>query len=357
MSAHRSGLQSTILVDRGDLAVEVSLHVSPGETVAIVGPNGAGKSTVLRCLSGLLPLRAGEIRLDDRMLDAPESGEFVSAGDRLIGTVFQDNLLFPHLRVVDNVAFGLRSTGTGRREARRRAGEWLDHLGIGDVRSKRVTELSGGQARRVAIARALVGEPRLVLLDEPFTGLDATARTDLRRTLLDDLGGVRAPRVIVTHNPADAHALADRMVVIEDGRVTQHGTPEQIRAHPATTYVAELVGVNLLAGTYDNGAVQLDRAPLRLAVAQNMSSGPVVITIDPSSIALHPSVPAGSPRNSWETTVAAVHRLGGVVRVYVDQPVPLAIDVTEGALRELALAPGVPVWVAIKATGINVSRR
>lgn len=352
-----SGLQATLLVDRGDVVIEVALNVEPGETVAIVGPNGAGKSSVLRCISGLLPLRAGEIRLDGYVLDGPESGVFVPAGNRSIGTVFQDNLLFPHLRVLDNVAFGLRSTGTRRRMARDRAETWLQRLGIGDVGARRVDELSGGQARRVAIARALVADPRLLLLDEPFTGLDATARLELRRTLLDDLGGANVPRVIVTHDPADAHALADRMVVIEDGRVTQRGTPAAIRSHPATTYVAQLVGVNLLGGVLRNGLVDLDGGALQLAVAQSVAPGRVLVTVDPSAIALHSSAPAGSPRNSWETTVAAVHRLGAVVRVYVDHPVPLAVDVTEGALRELALEPGSQVWVAIKATSMTVSPR
>jgi len=352
-----TGLEASVLADRGDLNLQVALRVERGETVAIVGPNGAGKSSVLRCLAGLLPLRAGQIVLDGRVLDSPESGVYVDPGDRAIGTVFQDNRLFPHLRVLDNVAFGPRSAGLRRRAARRQADEWLERLGIGATRSKRVGELSGGQARRVAIARAVVTDPRLVLLDEPFTGLDASARIELRRTLLDGLGDSTTPLIVVTHDPADAHTLADRMVVIEDGSVTQRGTPAQIRSQPATEYVAQLVGVNLLSGTRQAGLVQLDGGGLSLAVAQPGPAGRVTVAVDPSAVALHAAAPAGSPRNSWQTRVAAIHRLGGLVRVYVDDPVPLAVDVTESALRELQLGAGVPVWVAIKATGITVSPR
>lgn len=351
------GLYAKVLADRGDLALEVALQAAPGETVAVVGPNGAGKSSVLRCLSGLLPLRAGQVRLGASVLDSPDSGVFVEPRDRSIGTVFQDNLLFPHLRVIDNVAFGLRSAGVGRRAARRSAEAWLERLSISGVRSKRVDELSGGQARRVAIARALITDPELVLLDEPFTGLDASARIELRRTLLDGLSDSDAPLVIVTHDPADAHTLADRMVVVEAGHVTQRGTPAQIRSHPATPYVAQLVGVNLVTGTQRGNLVELDNAHLQLAVAQTSPPGPVVVAIDPSSIALHATPPAGSPRNTWQTTVIAIHRLGGLVRIYVDSPVALAVDVTESALRELELEAGALVWVAIKATGMTVSPR
>lgn len=352
-----SGLQALVLADRGELALEVAVRAEPGETVAVVGPNGAGKSSVLRSIAGLLPLRAGEIQLDGRVLDSPETARFLPAGERQIGTVFQDNLLFPHLKVVDNVAFGLRSTGTRRGESLRRSAEWLERLGIGDLRSRRVSELSGGQARRVAIARAMVTNPRLVLLDEPFTGLDATARRELQHTLLNGLGPSEVPRVIVTHDPSHAHSLADRMVVVEDGRVTQRGTPAQIRSHPATSYVAELFGINLLPGVGRGRTVSLDDGGPELVVAERVPSGQVVVAVDPSTVALHALPPAGSPRNTWQTTVADVHQRGGVVRVYVNDPVSLAIDVTEGAVRELGLAPGASVWVAIKATGMSVSQR
>ncbi len=190
---------------------DVNLAVRAGEIHAIVGENGAGKSTVVAAIAGLLPLDEGHITLDGRTLDDPGGNVLMPAEDRSIGVVFQDYVLFPHLTVVENVEFGLRSRKTPRREARERAIEWLERIGLDDLADRKPGDLSGGQAQRVALARALITGPELLLLDEPLAALDATTRVDLRRTLGDHLNQFSGPRMVITHDPTEAFLLADEI--------------------------------------------------------------------------------------------------------------------------------------------------
>src|SRR5690606_23995610 len=225
--------------------LDVSLRVAAGEVVALLGPNGAGKTTALRALAGLRPLDAGRIALGDTVLDDPAAGVFVPPDRRPVGVVFQDYLLFPHLSVMDNVAFGLRCRGARRAEARRAAVEWLDRVGLAAQAARRPRDLSGGQAQRVALARALAVHPRLLLLDEPLAALDARIRLETRAHLQRRLRDQQAAPLLVTHDPLDAMVLADRVVVVEDGRVVQEGDAAEITRRPRTDYVARLAGLNL----------------------------------------------------------------------------------------------------------------
>ncbi|WP_163547473.1 ABC transporter ATP-binding protein [Candidatus Frankia nodulisporulans] len=212
------GLDARIVVRRGTFLLDVEVRVARGEVVAVLGRSGAGKSTLLRALAGLLPLDAGRITLAGQVLDDPRERRFVPCEERPVGVVFQDYLLFPHLRARDNVAFGLRSRlRQGRRGSRTEAESWLTRFGVGDLADRRPAALSGGQAQRVALARALVTRPRLLLLDEPLSALDTSTRTEVRTFLRGVLPTLSAPVLIVTHDPMDAEVLADRTIALAGG--------------------------------------------------------------------------------------------------------------------------------------------
>jgi len=342
-------LGASLGVDLGPLRLRLDLQVAPGEVVALLGPNGAGKSTALRCLAGLQPLDEGSIRLDGQLLDDPASGVLVPPEKRPVGVVFQDYLLFPNLSALENVAFPLRARRVPKGEARARASAWLDRVGLADHATHRPRALSGGQAQRVALARALVAEPRLLLLDEPLAALDVGTRGEVRRDLRRHLDGFGGECVLVTHDPVDAHVLADRVVVVEQGALVQQGTLAEVTAHPRSRYVAELVGVNLVSGRLDGSTLVLESGA-RLALADGGEPGPALVAIRPTSVSLHRSHPEGSPRNVWEATVADLDAAGDRVRVQLAGPVPLVAEITAGALAELGLRPGEPVWASVKAT-------
>jgi molybdate transport system ATP-binding protein len=347
------GLEADVRVDRSDgFRLEIDLTIPPGRTVALLGPNGAGKSTAVASIAGLLPIDAGRIALGGVVLDHPAEGIHVPPEQRKVGVVFQDYLLFPHLSVAENVAFGLRSRGAHHDEALSRSRSWLGRLGIEDLASRKPGDLSGGQAQRVALCRALVAEPDLLLLDEPLSALDVTTRTELRHTLGEHLAAFEGPRLLITHDATEAFLLSDDVHVIEDGRVTQAGTPDDIRLRPRTRYAADLAGSNLVAGTAHAGSV--DTGSQVLQIADDELEGPVLVTINPTAVSVHARRPEGSPRNSWLTTVRRVEQLGSRARLLTGDPLPLAVEVTDQSRVELGLAPGVEIWVALKATEIGV---
>jgi molybdate transport system ATP-binding protein len=348
-------LAAGIAVQRGPVPVDVAFEVADAEVLAVLGPNGAGKSTLLRVLAGLLPPDGGRVAVDGTTWDDVAAGVHVPAHRRPLGMVFQDHLLFPHLSVRENVAFGPRTRGVPRAAARRAADGWIERVGLAGLGDRRPGQLSGGQAQRAALARALVGDPALLLLDEPLSALDARTRLSVRAELRRHLAGFRGSTVLVTHDPVDAMALADRVLVVEDGAVVQAGTPADVARHPRTDYVARLVGLSLLPGTGEGRTVRLDGGG-RVAVAEE-TAGPVFVAVRPESVALYPSRPEGSPRNAWPTTVAGATPHGSTVRCELDGEVPLVADVTATAFAELGLAPGSPVWAVVKASEVAVYTR
>ncbi|PPF44903.1 ABC transporter ATP-binding protein [Pseudoclavibacter sp. AY1F1] len=237
-----AGLAIGASVAVGGFHARYELEVRPGEVLAVLGPNGAGKSTLLRAIAGLAPLERGTLELGGRLAEEAPGGVRLGARERQLGVVFQEYVLFGHLSSLDNVAFGLRARGIGRREARRVAAEWLERFGIHDLAARRPAQLSGGQAQKVALARALATSPRVLLLDEPLSALDVEARSEVRAELRRVLAEFEGAALVVTHDPADAAALADRIAIVERGAITQLSTPESIAAGPASAYVAALVG-------------------------------------------------------------------------------------------------------------------
>ncbi|MEO5841764.1 MAG: ATP-binding cassette domain-containing protein [Acidimicrobiales bacterium] len=344
-------LAATVRLRLGSLDLDVDLEAKAGEVVAILGPNGAGKTTLLRCLAGLQPIDDGRISLGDMILDDPATDTFVAAEHRPVSVVFQDYLLFAHLSAVDNVAFGLRARRVPRNKAREQALEWLERLGLADHAQHRPATLSGGQQQRVALARALATNPKLLLLDEPLAALDAATRTTVRRDLRDHLARFEGVRILITHDPLDAYALADRVVIVEGGTVTQAGTLASIAAHPRSRYVAQLVGTNLLAGTV--AGTTFTTAQGATLVVDAEADGAAYAAIAPSAIALYRTPPDGSPRNVWSTTITDIDRAFDRVRVSLGDPLPLTAELTTAGLAALDRHPGDAIWASIKATEIN----
>lgn len=344
------GLQADVSLVLGSLRLEMELDVEAGETVAILGPNGAGKTTLLRILAGLQAIDGGRVVLDGMVLESP--GFHLPVEERPVGFVFQNYLLFPHLSAVENVAFGLRSRGLRPSQARRRALEWLERVGLAQYASARPRALSGGQSQRVALARALATEPRLLLLDEPLAALDASTRLETRRELRRQLAGYEGVRLIVTHDLLEAASLAERLVVVEEGRVVQAGTLEDLSRQPRSRYVADLVGVNLLRGRGEG-----DRVVIGVAgslVVPGAGYGEVFAVVHPRAVALYRRQPEGTPRNVWQGFAESLDLEGERVRVQIGGPLPIVAEVTPAAVADLGLAGGGPVWVSVKATEISV---
>ncbi|MEO8422578.1 MAG: ABC transporter ATP-binding protein [Actinomycetota bacterium] len=356
-------LSVDVRVARGSLQVRANLDAKDGETVALLGPNGSGKSTVVACLAGLLPPDEGTVALDKRTLDDAATHRHVPPEDRPIGVVFQDGLLFPHLSGVENAAFPLRARGVAAAEARAHARELLGRLGFPAARmDARPKDLSGGEAQRVAIARALIHQPRLLLLDEPTSSLDVRARSEIRpliRSILDGFAGVR---ILVTHDPVEALTLADRIVVLEEGRVTQSGTPEQLRNAPRTSYVADLVGLNLFAGRLeplDPGAGTLVTSAGDVVVPwpDDLPREPVdgvLAVLRPSDVVLHTSRPEGSARNVVHGRVAEIAIEGGRARVRLAGTPPVVAEITLGSVDRLGLREGGDAWASFKAVEVTL---
>lgn len=337
---------------RGEFTASLALEVAAGETLALVGPNGAGKSSCLQVLAGLVPLDRGELWLGEERLDAPADGHRVPAERRGVGYLPQEPLLFPHRSVLDNVAFGLQARGLGKAAARTEALAWLARVGIADLAPRRPRELSGGQAQRAALARALAPAPRLLLLDEPLAAVDASARLALRQELARHLAAFAGPRVLVTHDAVDAFVLADRIAVLEQGRVVQVGTAAEIGERPRSRYVADLVGLNFLRGRVHDSVFACENGA-QLVVATT-HEGAAIATVHPRAIALFRERPSGSPRNVWQATVAGVETVPTGRRVRLSGPFSLVAEVTAASVAELGLVAGASVWIALKATEVQI---
>ncbi|HEX5366174.1 MAG TPA: ABC transporter ATP-binding protein [Acidimicrobiales bacterium] len=350
-------LEADVAVRLGGLDLDVSVEVDDGEVVAVVGPNGAGKTTLLRAVAGLVPIDAGRIALDGAVLDDPAAGVLVPPADRPVGLVFQDHLLFPRLTALDNVAFGLRARGMRRAPARARAAQALARVGLADRAGARPAALSGGQAQRVALARTLATEPAVLLLDEPLAALDPRTRSRTRAELRRHLDGFPGARLLVTHDPVDALVLADRLVVLEAGRVTQSGSTADVARRPRSPYAAHLVGVNLLPGSAAAAHTVRVDGGIDLVVAEPVPAARVAVAVRPRAVALHRSCPEGSARNVWAARVLAVEAAApDRVRVEVTAGASAAVvaEVTPAAVADLGVAEGIELWASVKAVDVDV---
>jgi molybdate transport system ATP-binding protein len=348
------GLHADLVARRGSFEVDVALDVDDGETLALLGPNGAGKSTVVDALIGTLELVEGSIAIDGERVDAlpPEQ--------RPIGVCFQDDLLFPRLSALENVAFPLRARKTSKAEARRRAGELLERLAPAVDPSARPGSMSGGERQRVALARALAPDPRLLVLDEPFSNVDVSARPGLRALVREVTRTFGGATVLIAHDPLDALTLADRVALLDAGRITQTGTPDEIRAAPSSHYAADLVGVNLFVGELeplDDGAATLRTRNGEITVSPEVAVAagtPAIASLKPIDVSLHAREPEGSARNVFRGRIVEIADDGDRARVRLATRPPLTAEVTSGSVARMGLRSGGEVWASFKAVEVSL---
>jgi sulfate/thiosulfate transport system ATP-binding protein len=321
---------------------DVSLTVNSGELLALLGPSGSGKTTLLRVIAGLEAPDAGTVHFDGG--DATDR----SAMDRRVGFVFQHYALFRHMTVFENVAFGLRVRPRQHRpaepEIRRRVNELLALVQLDYLGDRYPSQLSGGQRQRVALARALAVEPKVLLLDEPFGALDAKVRQELRRWLRRLHSQIHVTSVFVTHDQEEALELADRVVVMNDGRIEQDGTPEAVVEQPATPFVMTFVGeVNIFHGRVQDGKAHLGPLAVDYPAYASAQARQAVGYARPHELELSRS----SAGEAWPMTVRDVRVAGAVVKVEVTDHNEAAIQVELGReqYEQLRLAPGERVYV------------
>jgi molybdate transport system ATP-binding protein len=334
-------------------ALDVALEVAPGECLALAGPSGAGKTTALRAIAGLLHADHAVIRCGDEVWDG--EGVRLAPERRRCGFLFQEYALFGHLRAWENVAYGLR----GRRAARRsEAVALLERFGAGDLADARPRELSGGERQRVALARALARRPAALLLDEPLSALDAATRADATRALRTLLAEAGAPAVLVTHDFAEAAVLADRVAVIERGRVLQEGDAAKLAAEPRSAFVASFTGASTLRGHASRRADGLTAVALDgggSVMAADEAHGRVIVVVHPWDVSIEqPGGPRGSAQNRLDATVATLTPAGNRVRVGLNAGQPLAAEVTPAGAEQMRLERGSVVVASWKATATRL---
>lgn len=337
--------------------VDVAFTVGAGEVLALVGPNGAGKSTTAAVIAGLLRGDPATVRVGERTLTDTQRGVFVPVHARRVGLLSQDPLLFPHLSVLGNVHFAAGRGAAGRQ----RALEWLEQVGAGDLAGKRPGELSGGQAQRVALARALAADPEVLVLDEPLAGVDVAAAAALRASLRALMARDGRPAVLITHDLLDVLGLADRLAVIEDGRIAESGTPADVLAAPRSRFGATIAGVNAVRGvvtspgTLVSGGLTWHGVP-----AEPLDRGTDAVAVfAPAAVAIYRQPPHGSPRNCVFVRVTTLEVVGSVVRVRGaleagDESAAITADITPEAVADLRIGVADRVWFSVKATEIGI---
>ena len=349
-------LNAEVTISRSDFSLDVNVQAGAGDVIGVVGPNGAGKTTLLRALAGLEPLTDGHIVVNGDEWENTSKSYRLEADARSAALVLSDPLLFPHMSASKNIAFGLKAHGASTRDATGIATDWLERLGLAEFADRRPGTMSTGQQQRVSLARALAVEPKLLLLDEPLSAQDPSVRSALRVELRQLLSAYEGVVVIVTHDAVDAMTLANRLIVLESGRVVQSGSPSQLTARPETMFIAQMVGLNLLRGWGNGHLVSLTDGG-ELSVADSCL-GAVLVAFPPHAVALASAAPdatiRSSPRNQWTATVADLQHVHGRVRVQLAGPPEIVAEVTPAAAAELDLALGKPISVAVKATEIEV---
>ncbi len=358
--------------------LQLNFQGRQGETTVLLGESGAGKSTVLRLLAGLLHPQRGHIELDGHIYFDDEQHICTPPQKRPFGYVFQDYVLFPHLSVFENVAFGLRAQHLPERLVRQRVGDALQQVHLPGLEQRRPEQLSGGQQQRVAVARALALQPQLLLLDEPLAALDVQTRREVRQELRRILAEIDLTTVLVTHNYLEALLFGKQILVLDHGAIIQQGDQRELREYPRSPYIAELVGVNFFHGRVkrleaenmciislyngDQGTELVATLKERLPGERQPAPGEdVYVVVAPHSITLHDTPPFSSARNVVRGQIVAMLPRGsasrddtdGVVRISIlldDGVSPLTAEITENSGTKLGLHEGQEVYASFKAT-------
>jgi molybdate transport system ATP-binding protein len=335
--------------DLGEFILDrVSLEVDTGEYFVILGPTGAGKTILLETIAGVYTPDAGTIVLNGRDITAIEPRE------RHVGMVYQDYMLFPHLKVEENIGFGLRSMRLAQEAIREKVVESAGLLGISGLLHRYPRTLSGGEQQRTAIARALVIEPEVLLLDEPLSALDVKTRDRLRAELKGIHAATGMTIIHVTHNFEEVFDLADRVAIMNRGRVVQVGTPDEIFRKPNSDFVAGFVGVENLfrgEGSADGRTVTVGEIPIR--VAEGMA-GPVSLTVRPEEIVLRRDPPPQNGSNILTGRVEEIRKGGMVVHVRVDAGIPFLISLTRQGFEETGIGTGDTAFLVFRASATHV---
>jgi molybdate transport system ATP-binding protein len=350
-------LQLGVETRLGELELGVELAVEAGECLVLAGPSGAGKTTVLRAAAGLLRPERGRVSCGGEDWLDTERGIDVPPERRRCGYLFQEYALFPHMTALENVAYGLHELP--RSERRRRADALLERFGVTHLADVRPRTWSGGERQRVALARALARGPRVLLLDEPLSALDARTRAHAGRELGELLRAAAVPVLLVTHDFTEAALLGDRVGVINNGRLVQVGTPSELAASPGSAFVADLTGAVVLTGTAHAGAEGLTLVELDgggTVASADTAEGRVAAIVYPWEIAIEPGIGErhGSQQNRLAAEVTSLTEIGNRVRLGLAAPQALTAEITLASAHQLGLQPGARVTATWKAAATKL---
>jgi len=344
----------------------LTLEVKNEEVLSLLGPNGCGKTTLLNILSGLTRQDKGNIYINNVLVSGKNGAKNVNAkpSDRKVGYVFQTTSLFPHMRVQDNVAYGLNALHLPEHDVKRRTNELLDFVGLREYSKFFPDQLSGGQKQRIALARSLATEPQVLLLDEPVSAVDPQLRESFRLELKNYMQVLKITVVYVTHNLSEAFIMSDRIAVMGNGHIEQIGNRTEIFDKPSSSYVAKFLGINILKGRaikVDGGLLEIEAngASLLAPAAHNIVGKNVVVTIKPENIMLLTNKPAnldakGNSANCVEGVVRELVQMRSNAQVTVDAGFLIKARLSLSAVKNLGLSVGEKVYVCFNADALNV---
>jgi molybdate transport system ATP-binding protein len=354
-------LQMQLRVRRGDFVLDAALQVRQGEILALLGPNGSGKSTLLGALAGLIPLESGTVRVAGRTISDTDRRVAVPPEHRGVGLLGQEPLLFPHLSAIDNVAFGRQSQGVRRPDARAEAVGWLSAVGLDGLGNRKSSQLSGGQQQRVAIARALAAQPRVLLLDEPLAAVDVPTASVLRQLLRERLAATGTAAIFVTHDVLDAIVVADRVAILQEGRIVETGPTQRVLGAPRTRFVAALAGVNLVTGVLErDGSLRTAdgrRFSGRFLGDQPAPGATVSAVFRPAALRVTLAPGHAMESNSWNARVAALEPSSGGIRIRLAGDPDIVAEISPVDVAEQAINVGSDVRVSVAEADVALRAR